>query len=212
MKPIAIDLCHGNGGWTDGFLSEGYRVIGFDVEDIPSYQGLHIKGDVRVLVRDLRDRRHMAGWYGRILEEMTTAAVIVASPPCDGFSRFQMPWTRARNPPQPDLSIWKACVEISIILGIPIVIENVRAAQGWMGRAQWHCGAFYLWGDVPALMPEVFHRKKESFSSTAKRERAMVPIDLARWIAQAYAPVASAAIPSLNRSANTGAPIATGKP
>jgi hypothetical protein len=36
---------------------------------------------------------------------------------------------------------------------IPLVVENVRGAQPWVGRARWNFGSFYLWGDVPALMP-----------------------------------------------------------
>ncbi len=36
---------------------------------------------------------------------------------------------------------------------IPMVVENVRGAQPWVGRAKWNYGSFYLWGDVPALMP-----------------------------------------------------------
>jgi hypothetical protein len=36
---------------------------------------------------------------------------------------------------------------------IPLVVENVRGAQPWVGRARWKFGSFYLWGDVPALMP-----------------------------------------------------------
>lgn len=36
---------------------------------------------------------------------------------------------------------------------IPMVIENVRGAQPWVGRAAWNYGSYYLWGDVPALMP-----------------------------------------------------------
>ena len=36
---------------------------------------------------------------------------------------------------------------------IPMVVENVRGAQPWVGRAKWNFGSFYLWGDVPALMP-----------------------------------------------------------
>src|SRR5579872_1495075 len=36
---------------------------------------------------------------------------------------------------------------------IPLVVENVRGAQKWVGRARWNFGSFYLWGDVPALMP-----------------------------------------------------------
>lgn len=37
---------------------------------------------------------------------------------------------------------------------IPMVIENVKGAQPWVGRARWNFGSFYLWGDVPALMPQ----------------------------------------------------------
>ncbi|HWX30138.1 MAG TPA: hypothetical protein VNZ53_22210, partial [Steroidobacteraceae bacterium] len=36
---------------------------------------------------------------------------------------------------------------------IPMVVENVRGAMPWVGRARWNFGSFYLWGDVPALMP-----------------------------------------------------------
>lgn len=31
-QPLCIDLYCGLGGWADGFLAEGYRVIGFDIE------------------------------------------------------------------------------------------------------------------------------------------------------------------------------------
>jgi hypothetical protein len=36
---------------------------------------------------------------------------------------------------------------------IPMVVENVRGAEPWVGRAAWNYGSFYLWGDLPALMP-----------------------------------------------------------
>ena len=36
------------------------------------------------------------------------------------------------------------------------MVENVRGAQKWVGRARWNFGSFYLWGDVPALMPHTF--------------------------------------------------------
>jgi len=36
---------------------------------------------------------------------------------------------------------------------IPLVLENVKGAQRWIGPAKWHYGSYYLWGDVPALMP-----------------------------------------------------------
>lgn len=43
---------------------------------------------------------------------------------------------------------------------IPMVVENVRGAQEWVGRARWNFGSFYLWGDLPALMPMTFKGTK----------------------------------------------------
>lgn len=43
---------------------------------------------------------------------------------------------------------------------IPLVVENVAGAQRWVGRAAWHFGSFYLWGDVPALMPSTLTFQK----------------------------------------------------
>ena len=38
---------------------------------------------------------------------------------------------------------------------IPMVVENVRGAEPWVGRSRWAWGSFHLWGDIPALMPPV---------------------------------------------------------
>lgn len=50
--------------------------------------------------------------------------------------------------------------EASIAAGrhIPLIVENVKGAQPWVGRARWNFGSFYLWGDVPALMPIILGR------------------------------------------------------
>ena len=40
-----------------------------------------------------------------------------------------------------------------------MVVENVKGAQKWVGRARWHYGSYYLWGDVPALMPIIVRRQ-----------------------------------------------------
>jgi hypothetical protein len=42
---------------------------------------------------------------------------------------------------------------------IPLIVENVRTAQEFVGPASWHFGSFYLWGDVPALMPKAMKPK-----------------------------------------------------
>ena len=51
---------------------------------------------------------------------------------------------------------------------VPLVVENVRGAQSWVGRARWNYGSFYLWGDVPALMPAP--TKRNFKGSTDRRD------------------------------------------
>ena len=89
------------------------------------------------------------------------AALIVASPPCQAYSYRAMPWKKAKALPPPDNSLFEACFRIQREANeaadhfIPLVVENVCGAQKYVGRARWHFGSFYLWGDVPALMPVV---------------------------------------------------------
>jgi hypothetical protein len=71
-----------------------------------------------------------------------------------------MPFKRAKALPPPDnelfFSAFRIQREASEASGrhIPLIVENVRGAQKWVGRAAWHFGSYYLWGDVPAIMPE----------------------------------------------------------
>lgn len=146
---LGIDLFCGLGGWTEGLLAEGYQVIGFDIEQ-------HVYGDHRYPAQlVLQD---VLTIHGRQFKD---ADLIVASPPCQAYSYRAMPWKRAKALPPPDNSLFEACFrlqrEASAAAGrhIPLVVENVKGAQPWVGRARWHYGSFYLWGDVPALMPMV---------------------------------------------------------
>jgi hypothetical protein len=170
---LAIDLCCGRGTWTDGFLAMGYDVIGFDVIRQPEYRGRLVLQDVATI-------------DGQRLHQ---AAVIVASPPCEEFSRWQMPWTRAKHPPVPSLALVEACQRIAREAGVPLILENVRAAQRWLGRAVAHLGPVYLWGDgVPALLPMSWtKRDKERHSGTDRLGRASIPPELAAWVAECYA-------------------------
>jgi site-specific DNA-cytosine methylase len=154
MMPLCVDLFCGLGGWAEGFLAEGYRCIGYDIEAHDYGTG----GYPGTLI--LRDVRSIHG------SELKDAAVIVASPPCQAYSYRAMPWKRAKALPPPDNTLFNECFRIqreaSEAAGhyIPLIVENVRGAQKWVGRARWNYGSFYLWGDVPALMPMTFKALK----------------------------------------------------
>ena len=201
-KPLAIELFCGRFGWGKGFVAEGYRVIGFDILH-ESYHGGVPEGCELVLqdVLTLHD------------SQFKDAACIVASPPCQAYSYRAMPWKRAKALPPPSNELFDACFRIqreaSEAAGryIPMVVENVKGAQTWVGSAEWHYGSFYLWGDVPALMPKSlcskgFTKRFEDmpmarlYSTSPERKAASaaiaeIPFDLANWIARCYKPTTS---------------------
>ena len=155
--PLAIDLFCGLGGWTEGLLAEGYYVVGFDIERHDYGTG----GYPSQLVL-----QNALTLHGRQFKD---AALIVASPPCQEYSYMAMPWSKSkakerdllegRDDPKRLTTLFDACFRIQReaieAAGhfIPLVVENVRGAQKWVGRSRWNYGSFHLWGDVPALMP-----------------------------------------------------------
>lgn len=158
-KPLMVDLFAGLGGWAEGGLTEGFDVVGVDIEN-------HVYGEHRypgMLV--IQDVLTLHG------SQFRNAALIVASPPCQEYSYMAMPWKRAKAKAAAIRAaatgaelerlnrLFNACFRIqreaceAAGRHIPLVVENVRGAVPWVGRAKWNYGSYYLWGDVPALMP-----------------------------------------------------------
>jgi len=165
-KPLMFDLCCGVGGATEGFMAEGWHCIGIDIE------------------------RHQCGehrypsqlWVQDILTvhgaQLRDADFIWASPPCQAYSYMAMPWKLGKakaaairaDTTGAELArlnrLFDACfriqAEASLAAGrhIPMIVENVRGAQPWVGRSRYNFGSFHLWGDVPALMPITFKGSK----------------------------------------------------
>ena len=137
-------------------------MIGFDIER-------HVYGEHRypaqLVVQDVLTL------HG---SQFRDADLIVASPPCQEYSYMAMPWKLAKAKAaaiRADTTgaeierlnrLFNACFRIqreaceAAGRHIPMVVENVKGAQPWVGRARWSFGSFYLWGDVPALMPITF--------------------------------------------------------
>jgi hypothetical protein len=162
---IAIDLYCGLGGWAEGLLAERYTCIGVDIErhdyGTDGYPGQLI----------LQDALTLTGVQFRSIVDRIR--VIVASPPCTEYSYMAMPWKRAKQiaralhgkdtfPPGYKGSrtiaelnaLFYNCFrirrELSEAAGrhIPLIVENVKGAQPWVGEARANFGSFYLWGDA----------------------------------------------------------------
>lgn len=168
-RPLAIELFAGLHGWGAGLAAAGFRVVGFDIADMPRLLNHPVPEHCSLVLQDVRTL------HG---SQFRDAHLIVASPPCQEFSYMAMPFSRGKRIatalrgegdfPEgyrgsrtiPELrALFDACFrlqrEASEAAGrhIPLVVENVRGAQPWVGRAAWNYGSYYLWGDIPALMP-----------------------------------------------------------
>ena len=210
-RPLCIELFAGTFGWSAGWLELGGEAVGFDLE----HEAWHgpVPENAHLVLQDVRTL------HG---SQFRHASLILASPPCQEFSYRAMPWKRAKELPPPYLGmeLFESCFRIqreaceAAGRHIPMVVENVKGAQKWVGRARWHFGSYYLWGDVPALMP-VTHRATKNpggswfavaHNTTSGKGRnpdgrhtgtarhaasaaiARIPVRLSRWIADCYYP------------------------
>lgn len=177
--PLVFDLFCGKFGWSKGFVAEGYRAIGFDLvhephhgpvpegcdlvlQDILTLHGAQLK-DATAIVASPPCQA-----YSYRAQPWKRAKAIVPSQLPEWWAKSQSQMTpeelrewisyRENNPaPPPSTELFDACFRIqreaSEAAGhhIPMVVENVKGAQPWVGPAQAKFGSFYLWGSVESV-------------------------------------------------------------
>lgn len=160
-RPLLIELFCGLGAVSKVFEEEGWRAVGFDIER-------HVYGPERYRCQlVLQDVLTLHG------SQFRDADFIWASPPCQEFSFMAMPWSRAKqieaalrgegefpagyrgSRTVAELrALFDSCFRIqreaSMAAGrhIPMVVENVKGAQPWVGQAKANFGSFFLWGNI----------------------------------------------------------------
>ena len=133
-----IDLYCGIGGWATSFNENKIDITGYDIIDFSNeYPGKFIKCD--------------------LLEynNFEKCNLIVASPPCTDFSKASFPptWKSVVNfPPNIPLAIklFNRAIEIINIMKPEYwIIENVKGAQKYIRKSDYHIGSRYLWTNIP---------------------------------------------------------------
>lgn len=139
-----LDLFCGRWGWSRAFAARGWECVGVDLvepPEVPSGCRFEQQNVILLTARWIKDRDFN---------------FIVASSPCEQFSKFGMRCFFP-DPPYPSMGIalFNHTRELCWNSGLPWLMENVRAAQKFIGYSDRNCGPFYLWGTgVPPLMPQ----------------------------------------------------------
>ena len=139
-----LDLFCGRFGWSKAFAARGWECVGVDLVEPPE-----IPKRCEFLEYDILELKPE---YFRL----DRFDFICASSPCEQFSVHGMKHFHP-NPPYPEMGIklFNHTRSLCEATGLPYVMENVRAAQHFVGNAVNHCGPFYLWGTgVPPIMPQ----------------------------------------------------------
>jgi len=175
-----LDLFCGMGGWARAFVENGHDVTGIDIMDYSSiYPGKFIQADLLIFTPE--------GYYD----------LIVASPPCTDFSKASMPrtWTApSRYPPDVEsgLKLFRRAREIIDLLKPRYwVIENVRGAQKFVGKADFHIGSRYFWSNVDFKIfwmqgsRDVHGKWKMPPNKNRPAMRSMIPYSISRALEEA---------------------------
>src|SRR6202050_3133997 len=176
MSEWCVELFCGSFGWREGWLSLGGRAIGFDIEHLPHHgpvpegaslvlqdvttlHGSQFKDASLILASPPgQEFSYSAMPWKRAKAQVPDVLPDWWEKPESKMSREELrEWKlwRTEHPAKPPSTIlFTACFRIqreaceAAGRYIPMVVENVRGAQPWVGRAKANFGSYYLWGDV----------------------------------------------------------------
>lgn len=134
MQPyIMLDLCSGFGGASKSEEEHGWRVIRVDSEP-------RVRPTVIADIRALPMRPFPVD-------------LLWVSPTCTYYSRYDQRDSLFPGEPEPDHTLYETARAIISEWGPRYwVIENVRGAERFWGRADYRLGSRYLWTNLPMLM------------------------------------------------------------
>ena len=177
-----LDLYCGLGGWAKGFLERGHSVTGYDIIDFSErYPGKFVRADLLTF------------------SDFPSADIIVASPPCTDFSKASFPstWRSVQRFP-PDIpsaiKLFNRVYEIvELVKPQYFIIENVRGAQKYMGKARMHTGSRYFWGNFlyfnVSNANDTYGKWKMPPSPGRASQRAKIPESISRAFADSISMV-----------------------
>lgn len=180
VKHLMFDFFCGLGGASEGFLAEGWECVGIDNERHDYGNGGY---PGHLILQDIMT------FHG---SQAKDADFLWFSPPCQAFSWMAMPWSLAKKKAaEISEDYWKwyeltrlfvRCFEIQLEASeaaghhIPLIVENVRGAQPWVGPAKAHYGSFYLWGDIGMANGNIIcGNRKELLPASTGRHSPKVP-------------------------------------
>jgi hypothetical protein len=168
-----LDLFCGRFGWSRAFAARGWECIGIDLIEPPE-----IPANCHFIKGNVLDFWSTPGWIHQNNKFACFWSAkfdfVVASSPCEDFSVYGMKHFHP-NPPFPycGIKMFNHAREICENYRLPYVMENVRSAQQFVGRAMCHCGPFYLWGNAtPPILPKGITKgttRQMGFDGTGKR-------------------------------------------
>ena len=172
--PLVLDLFSGTGSATQPFVECGkHRVVRIDMNP-SSPADYH---------RDLSKIPRNFAWED--ITQGDPVSFVWASPPCDDLT--DVPWHVDKRVPEDGAWLFRTTFDHIRYLYPPLFcVENVRGAQRFVGKADYHRGSRYLWTNIP-LLPKVRAYGKWRLPPSADRKilRSMIPAPLAEAVHRA---------------------------